>query len=107
MYFSSRKCSAVGMDMALEKVYNKPAKNIGGIIGITSKKEAVAQWNLLKHEKDLHVSNMLEWANLSASKDRDSELNLHHEFTNSFAIRSNERVQMFLNYLDIIGTPFD
>ena len=34
------------MDMGLEKVYNMPAKRIGGIIGMTARKEAVAQWNL-------------------------------------------------------------
>ena len=73
-YFTTRKCSAVGMDMGLEKVYNKPAKGIGGIIGMTSRKEAVAQWNVLKHEKDLHVANMLDWTHLSVSKDKDSEL---------------------------------
>ena len=41
---------------------------------MTSRKEAVAQWNVLKHEKDLHVANMLDWTHLSVSKDKDSEL---------------------------------
>ena len=97
VYFTSTKCSAVGMDMALEKVYNKPAKSIGGIIGMTSRKEAVAYRNWLKHEKNLHVANMLEWVNLSASNDKDSELNLHHEFNDSYSRRSNERVEIILN----------
>ena len=34
------------MDQALEQAYN------GGVIGYTRKKEAVAQWNLLHHEKE-------------------------------------------------------
>ena len=107
VYSTSRKCSAIGMDMGLEKVYNKPAKSIGGIIGMTARKEAVAQWNLLKHEKDLHVANMLDWVNLSANKDQVSELNLHHDFASNCALKSNQRVQLFLNYLEIVGGPFD
>ena len=103
-YFTSRRCSAVGMDMGLEKVYNKPAKSIGGIIGMTSRKEAVAQWNVLKHEKDLHVAFMLSWTRWSESKDRDSELNLHHEFMS--ASSSNRRVKMLLDYLKLVGSPF-
>ena len=51
MRHSSRKCSAVSMDQALEKAYNKPAKLSAGIIGFTRRKEAVCKWNLIKHEK--------------------------------------------------------
>ena len=58
MYFSSRRGSAVSFDMALEKHYNKTAKVIGGIIGLTRRKEAVALWNITKHERHLHVSSM-------------------------------------------------
>ena len=39
------------MDQALEKVYNKPTKGQGGIIGFTRRKEAVAQFNQIRHEK--------------------------------------------------------
>ena len=39
------------IDQALEKAYNKPAKDPGGIIGFTRKKESVAKWNLIRHEK--------------------------------------------------------
>ena len=60
MYHTLRHGSAVGFDMALEKCYNNPAKVAGGIIGITRQKEAVALWNLLKHEKDLRVAQLLE-----------------------------------------------
>lgn len=74
---------------------------------MTSRKEAVAQWNVLKHEKDLHVANMLDWTHLSVSKDKDSELNLHHEFTENSAVRSNKRVQEFVNYLELVGGPFE
>ena len=41
--------------MTLEKCYNKHAKVAGGIIGMANEKEAVALWNLLKHETYIHV----------------------------------------------------
>ena len=78
--YHTRQCSRI--DMALEKCYNKPAKVAGGIIGMNRQKEAVALWNLLKHEKDIHVTQLLEWCNLG-DKD-DSELSLHHEFNPNF-----------------------
>ena len=53
-----RRSSAVPFDMGLQKAYYKPAKIAGGIIGITAKKEAVAQRNIVKHEKDLNVTNL-------------------------------------------------
>ena len=55
MYHTLRQGGVVGFDMALETCYNKPTKVAGGIIGMTRWKEAVALWNLLKHEKDIHV----------------------------------------------------
>ena len=47
---SKRKCSAIPVDQALEKEYNKNAKEKGGIIGFTGEK-VVAKWNIIKHEK--------------------------------------------------------
>ena len=41
----------VPMAQALEKAYDKPAKGQGSIIGFTRRKEAVAQFNLTRHEK--------------------------------------------------------
>ena len=48
---SIRKNSSIPMDQALEVAYNKLAKSSGGIIGITRRKAAVAQWNLIHQEK--------------------------------------------------------
>ena len=104
MYHTLRQGSAVGFDMALEKCYNKPAKVAGGIIGMTRQKEAVALWNLLKHEKDLHVAQLLEWCNLG-DKD-DSELNLHHEFNPSSTKIGHERARILLDYIKSINNPF-
>ena len=104
MYHTLRQGSAVGFDMALEKCYNKPAKVAGGIIGMTRRKEAVALWNLLKHEKDLHVAQLLEWCNLG-DKD-DSELSLHHEFNPSSTKIGHVRAKTLLNYINSINNPF-
>ena len=38
---SSRKCSAVPMDQALENAYNKPAKSSACIIGFTRRKQSI------------------------------------------------------------------
>ena len=55
------KCgSGVPMDQILEKEYNKPAKGQGGIIGISRRKEAVAQWNIMKHEKSKFPKHLRE-----------------------------------------------
>ena len=105
MYHTLRQGSAVGFDMALEKCYNKPAKVAGGIIGMTRQKEAVALWKLLKHEKDLHVAQLLEWCNLG-DKD-DSELSLHHDRFNPSSTKiGHERAKALLDYIKSINNPF-
>ena len=71
---------------------------------ITAKKEAVAQRNIVKHEKDLDVTNSEEWCGFDA--DKDSELELHHEFNYNAARRNNIRVDKLLNYFDLNGNPF-
>ena len=87
--------------MTLEKCYNKPAKVAGGIIGMNRQKEAVALWNLLKHEKDIHVTQLLEWCNLG-DKD-DSELSLHHEFNPSSTKIGHDRAKTLLYYIKSIN----
>ena len=53
------KCgSGVPMDQAFEKEYNKPAKDQGGITCISCRKEAVAQWNIIKHEKSKFTKHL-------------------------------------------------
>lgn len=102
MYHSDRLGSAVGFDMALEKVYNKPAKIKGGIIGLTRRKEAVALWNLLKHEKDIIVADLAERCRLSEQED---ELNFHHDFTPTTSEKGYERRVILTNYILSIGNP--
>ena len=102
MYHILRHGSAVAR--GLEKCYNKPAKVAGGIIGMTKQKKAVALWNLLKHKKDLHVAQLLEWCKL-ADKD-DSELSLHHEFNPSSRKIGYDRARTLLDYIKSINNPF-
>ena len=72
---------------------------------MTRQKEAVALWNLLKHEKDLHVAQLLQWCNLG-DKD-DSELSLHHnEFNLSSMKTGHDRAQTLLDYIKSINNPF-
>ena len=54
---SHRKCSAVPMDQALEKEYNKDAKEKGGVIGF---------FNLIKHEKLQYVRWLNELCGLTS-----------------------------------------
>ena len=77
-YLSERQGSGIGFDQGLEKVYNFTAKAIGGIIGETRKKEAIAFWDLIKHQKDLFVSVLKDEVNVG---DIDNELSLHHEYS--------------------------
>ena len=71
---------------------------------MTRQKEAVALWNFLKHEKDLHVAQLLEWCNLG-DKD-DSELSLHHEFNPSSTKIGHARAKTLLDYKKSINNPF-
>ena len=104
MYYGERKGSCIGFDMGLEKAYNKAAKSASGVIGMTARKEAVALWCVVKHEKSLHTVNMASWCGFH--EDEDSELDLHHEFKSSSARQSNERVQQLIDYIEMIGSPF-
>ena len=71
---------------------------------MTRRKEAVGLWNLLKHEKDLHEAQLLEWCNLG-DKD-DSELSLHHEFNQSSTKIGHDRAKTLLNYIKSINNSF-
>ena len=66
---SSRKCSAVPLDQALEKAYHKPAKSSAGIIGFTRRKEAVCKRNLIKHEKAKYqnfMTSFVKWMRMTS-----------------------------------------
>ena len=83
------------MDMALEKEYNKPAKGPGGVIGLSSRKEAVAQWNLIKHEKAQYTKFLQELCLLND----DREYFLHHEFSRAITQADEEAVEQITSYI--------
>ena len=98
------KCgSGVPMDQALEKEYNKPAKGQGGIIGISRRKEAVAQWNITKHEKAKFTKHLHELCSLND----EGEYTLHHEFSQSLIEADEECVVQIGNYIAERNNPFD
>ena len=76
---SKRKCSAILVDQAPEKEYKKNAKGKGGIIGFTREKEAVAKWNIMRHEKMQYLKFLNDLCNLSS----DSEDSLHQMYSPS------------------------
>ena len=86
VHHTERKASGVPIDQALEKEYNKPAKGPGGIIGIQRKKESVAKWNLVKHEKCKYTKFLDDLCNA----EYQDEYSLHHEFSDT-QIKEDER----------------
>ena len=104
MYYNQRQGRAIPLnDQALEKCYNKPAKVSDGIIGVTRRKEAVALWNITKHQKDLYVTRMKSWCGLN----EDDEFSLHHEFNSSSSLTGLLWVSQVIEYIKSIANPFD
>ena len=96
---SSRKGSAVPMDHAQEKAYNKPAKSSAGF---TRRKELVCKWNLIKHEKAKYWNFM----NTVCYMDKDDEHNLHYEFSDRITKADKHRVAAPMKSLLQRGNPF-
>ena len=97
---SKSKNSAIPMDQALEQAYNKVAKSAGGVIGVTRKKKAVAQWNLIHHEKE----GYRQW--LEQQSEDHSQYSLHHEFSDAAAIKSLSNRDSIINYIKRLGNLF-
>ena len=100
--YRTRQRSNTPMDQALELVYNKPAKGAGGIIGITRRKEAVALWNITKHEKDCYTFNMRTG---TQNDGLEAENTLHHQYTKISAMSSSEDVKLIIEYSKQICNP--
>ena len=88
VHHTRRKGSAAPIDQALEKSYNKPAKGPGGIIGFTRRKESVAKWNLVQHEKANFTTFIDNVCDLS---DQD-EFTIHYEFSKVKTKADEEKV---------------
>ena len=98
------KCgSGVPMDQALGKEYDKPAKGQGGIICISRRKEAVAQWNIIKHEKSKFTKHLRELCCLN----KDNEYTVHHEFSQTLTEGDEEYVEQIVTYTAERNNPFD
>ena len=95
--------SGVPLDQALEKEYNKPAKGQGGIIRISRRKEAVAQWNITKHEKAKFTKHLHELCSLND----EGEYTLQHEFSQSLIEADEECEVQIGNYIARRNNPFD
>ena len=99
--FTTRKGSSVPMDQALEKSH-KHAKGKSGIIGITRRKEAVAQYDVIKHEKLQLVNYLLEFCEI----DYDSEYDLYHESSPTITEKEEMMVKHMTNYISERRNPF-
>ena len=99
---SNRRFSSVALDQALEQHYNKPAKGLGGVIGITRRKYAVTKHDLISHEKESLTNFLRTYCGL----DEDDEHALHHEFSKSLTIQDQQCVTKMLLYLLERGNPF-
>ena len=98
-----RKGSAVPMDQALEKAYNKPAKSAAGIIGFTRRKAAVCKWNLIKHEKANYRNFLYDICEMGD----DDEYNLHYEFSESVTKADKTSVVSLMRNITQRTNPFD
>ena len=74
---SNRSGSGLPFDQTLEKVYNKPAKCNGGIIGVTKRKECILKYDFLKTLKEEYAEVLDDWAELW---EESNELNNHCKF---------------------------
>ena len=101
MRHTSRNGSAVSIDQALEKEYNKPAKSQAGIIGFTRRKEAVCKWNIIKHEKAKYRKFLSEVCLIN--EDDKYEL----QFSGTLIEKSEEYVSLVVEYIQQHGNPFD
>ena len=100
---TKRHGRSVPLDQALKKAYTKPAKGQGGVIGLTRRKEAVAQWSLIKHEKAEIARFLPELCHL----DNEDEYSLHHKFRKTTTYENEKCVQKICAYILQRGNQFE
>ena len=105
VHHTRRSGSGMPMDQALEKEYNKTSKSTGGIIGFTKRKEAVAQWSIIKHEKAQFLSFLRDRCLLHQTS--EYEHNIHHDFAEVSTQKNQEFVKQIVAYIVERGNPFD
>ena len=87
----------------MEKAYNKPANSPGGVIGLTQKKESVAKWNLIKHEKMKYAKFIDDVCEFNAQ----DEYSTHQEFSSSTTASEESNIQTICQFLSQLGDIFD
>ena len=65
------------MDQVIEKAYNKPTKSQSDVIEISCRKEAMANWIIIKQDKYTLATFLYE----PCSSDEEDEYSFHHEFS--------------------------
>lgn len=86
---TKRSASALTVDQALEKAYNKPVKGPSCVIGITKRKEAVLKQNILKHMRMKYTDFLYDVCSMSD----DNEYSIRHEFSSSATALDDFQVQ--------------
>ena len=69
---------------------------------MTSQKEAVAKWNLIKHEKMQYINHLSEICDLNS----ESEYSLHHEFSEEITKNDVENVSNIKSFVKDHINPF-
>ena len=87
----------------MEKKYNTPNKGQGGFIGFSRQKEAVVQWNIIKHEKAKFTKHLQELCCLT----KEDDYSLHHEFSATITEADEECVEQIVNHIAVWNNPFD
>ena len=91
------------MDQALESKYNKQAKSASGVIRVSRRKEAVCEWNLIKHEKSNYTKMLRDISGI----DIEDKYSLHHEFSQQHTTTDLKYIQQLVSYVVERGNPFD
>ena len=90
----------------LIRLWKKPikhAKGPGSVIGLTRKKESVAKWNLIKHEKMKYAKFIDDVCEFNAQ----NEYSTHHEFSSSTTASEESNIQTICQFFSQRGDIFD
>ena len=91
------------MDQALEKQYNKPVKGPSRVIRFTQQKQAVCNWNIIKHKKLLFAEVLTKICAL----DTESQYSFHHGFLKCTADSERAVVEKMVSYINERGKSFN
>lgn len=95
----------VWTDMALEQSINRDSKSKGGIVGISTKENAVERWFLTSHERAAMVRAVKEMCGIGDS----DEVGTHKEAKTARMVRDEDDVQKLLGIFErgLLSDPFN